>query len=225
MTRAPYEGWIWPLELRPGVDARKPVVSDGFKAQATASTRQHLGIDIMYKRAARGTPDLPGVTAWFECVDARVLAAFDGNVWKVHRTDPHGISLELDHHNVPGVGPRVTVYRHLAVCYVADGQAVKAGDVLGIAGYDTTRKATETPNHLHFELWDTSRPKTTGNPREDFGLDPALVMGAWGFKGRLGQYTGPDGKVLVAAAGAMHGGEEPTFTSAAAFGVEAGLLG
>ncbi len=221
---APYAGWVWPLELHAGVDARKPVISDGFKAKATATTRQHLGCDVMYKRQARGEPRLPGWTTWFECVDARVIAAFDGNVWAVHRTDPHGISVEIDHHVVAGVGPRVTVYRHLDVCYVMDRQAVKTGDVIGIAGYDKTKPATATPNHLHFELWDTSRPKVTGNPREDFGLDPATVMHLWGYVGRSGR-QGPDGKVLVADVGPLHEGEEPSFTAFAGAGADLGLLG
>ena len=217
----PYEGWCWPLAIQKG---RCPVISDGFKAMATATTRQHLGCDVMYKRAIKGTPALPGYTAWFDCVGAMVLAAFDGHVWDVHRLDEHGISLEIDHHSVPGVGPRVTVYRHLATCLVEKGQAVKAGQVLGIAGYDKTRAATATPNHLHFEIWDTSRPKVSGNPREDFGLDPALVMGAWDFRGE-GQLIRGDGKVLVASSDVHHSGEEPTFIAVTSGAAELGLIG
>lgn len=217
----PYEGWCWPLEVQNG---RRPVVSDGFKAQATPTTRQHLGVDIMYKRATKGTPDLPGKTAWFDCVGARVIAAYDGHVWGVNRLDEHGISLELDHHQVPLVGPRVTVYRHLATCLVEKGQAVKAGQLLGIAGYDKTRAATATPNHLHFEVWDTSRPRATGNPREDFGLDPALVMGAWDYRDASNVWRG-NGSVLVAADDALHGGEEPSFIAVASSAAQLGLIG
>lgn len=221
---APYEGWVWPLELYPAGGHRAPVVSDGFKAKATATTRQHLGVDVMYKREARGEPSLPYKTAWFECVDAQVLAAFDGHVWEVNRLDPHGISVLVDHHNVAGTGPRVTVYRHLDTCWAVKGQAVKAGDLLGIAGYDKTKSARSTPNHLHFEVWDTSRPKVSGNPREDFGIDPGTIMGRWGFRGRDGSYRGPSGRVLVADAGALHSGEEPTFSAVAAAGAELGII-
>lgn len=221
----PYAGWIWPLELHPGPDQRKPVISDGYKASATATNRQHLGVDIMYRRPAAGEPKLPERTKWFECEAARVLAAFDGDVWEVNRLDPHGISVVIDHHTVDGTGPRVTVYRHLATCEVAKRQRVKAGQVLGVAGYDTTRAASQTPNHLHFEIWDTSRHKATGNPREDFGFDPAMVMHLWGYRGRSGQFLGPDGRVLVADSGALHSGDEPSFHAFSAAGASLGLLG
>lgn len=224
-TSSPYAGWVWPLEVKPGPERTRPVISDGYKAKATATTRQHLGVDLMYKRSIAGTPNLPGSTKWFECVGARVMAAFDGTVWSANLLDPHGISVEIDHHQVAGVGPRVTVYRHLDLCYVKKGESVKAGQILGVAGYDRTRPASETPNHLHFEIWDTSRPKVTGNPREDFGFDPAPVMALWRFRDRYGREDGPDGKVLVAGSGAVHGGEEPTFEAVAGIGAEMGMIG
>ena len=205
-----YSGWIWPVELHPG-DGRKPVISDGFGTAASGKRggKGHYGIDLMYKRPVNGTAKLPAQTAGFEVPSGqiRALAAYDGTVWAVNRTDPHGISVEIDHHFVPGIGPRVTVYRHLESCPLAKGQTVNGGDQVGIVGYDRTAAASATPNHLHFELWDTSRKVVTGNPREDFGFDPAPVMGSWGFKGRTGQYEAPGGPSGVPVASGQEPGE------------------
>ena len=77
---------------------------------------------------------------------------------------------------------------------MTDGQAVAAGTVLGIVGYDRTEKPTATPNHLHFELWDTSRgPKGSGNPRQDYGIDPEPAMASWSYRGKDGAHLVADG--------------------------------
>lgn len=190
-----WQGWIWPVELHPG-DHRKPVISDGFGTAASGKRggKGHYGVDIMYRRSPAGSAKLPAQTAGFEVPSGQIqaLAAFDGTVWAVNRADAHGISVEIDHHRVPDIGPRVTVYRHLASSPLAKGQTVKAGGLVGIVGYDTTAAASATPNHLHFELWDTSRAGGS-DPRRDFGVDPAPFMKDWGYRGRSGAYEAPTG--------------------------------
>lgn len=187
---APYAGWVWPLmvhPLDPPGNARPPVVTDGFARVAPKrESGAHLGVDIMYRRTVPGAPKLPELTKLFECPSgaAVVVAAFDADVYRVNPTDPRGVSIELDHHNVPGVGPRATAYRHLERAFVKRGDHVKAGDPIGIVGYDRTKSPSSTPNHLHFELWDTTRP---GRGREAWAINPGPFMGAWKVKGRAGE--------------------------------------
>jgi hypothetical protein len=136
----------------------------------------------------------PSYTANYECRSGEVyvLACGPGTVWAVHPTDAHGISLEIDHHQVPGVGPRVSAYRHLDRCYVKAKDEVKAGQVIGIVGYDKTAPASQTPNHLHFELWDPSKQRIPGtDSRVAWGLDPAPVMALWGYRHREGGESTP----------------------------------
>jgi hypothetical protein len=187
-----YSGWVWPVELHLK-DKRKPVISDGF-SRTSRGGKGHYGVDIMYRRTMSGSPSLPSYTANYECRSGEVyvLACGPGTVWAVHPTDAHGISLEIDHHQVPGVGPRVSAYRHLDRCYVKAKDEVKAGQVIGIVGYDKTAPASQTPNHLHFELWDPSKQRIPGtDSRVAWGLDPAPVMALWGYRHREGGESTP----------------------------------
>jgi murein DD-endopeptidase MepM/ murein hydrolase activator NlpD len=205
---ASYVGWVWPMELHPA-DYRKPVISDGFGTAASGKRggAGHYGIDLMYRRPIPGTPSLPDRTKAFEVPSDLIhaLACYECTVGEVNRLDSHGISVGLDHHNVAGVGPRWSVYRHLSQCELTKGQTLHAGDIVGIVGYDRTKRANETPNHLHFELWDTSRPRVDGNPRHDFGFDPAPFMGSWSYKGRTGKLESGTG--VPPAAGQEDAGE------------------
>lgn len=191
-----YVGWVWPMELHPS-DYRKPVISDGFGTAASGKRggKGHYGIDLMYRRALSGAPSLPDKTAGYEVPSGIIhaIACYHCTVGEVNKLDPHGISVGLDHHNVPGVGPRWSVYRHLASTPLVKGQTLKPGDIVGIVGYDRTVAASKTPNHLHYELWDTSRPKIDGNPRHDFGFDPAPFMASWAFRGPGGKEASPTG--------------------------------
>jgi murein DD-endopeptidase MepM/ murein hydrolase activator NlpD len=188
-----YEGWVWPMERHP-TDGALPVISDGF-SRTSRGGNGHFGVDIMYRRATSGTPRLPDYTKGFYCPSTTIqaYAAGPGKVIAVHHSDPHGISLEIDHHLVPDTGPRVTAYRHLSVCTVLAGQNVAAGQPLGLVGYDRTRKPTETPNHLHFELWDTSRVQFSGQDqrRKKYGIDPAPFMKGWVVRDRHGGDRAP----------------------------------
>ena len=78
-----------------------------------------------------------------------IVAAFDG---KVNIAAPHygyGLLVTLEH--AQGV---TTYYAHLSKILVQKGQAIKAGEVVGLAGM--TGRATTT--HLHFEVRVNSKP-------------------------------------------------------------------
>lgn len=87
----------------------------------------HYGIDI----AATG--------------DKNVIAVLDGSILMSDYTANHGYVVVVQH-----VGNIVSVYKHLSAIFKRDGDKVKAGTPLGIAG--TQGEKMEEP-YLHFELW------------------------------------------------------------------------
>jgi hypothetical protein len=194
--------FVWPMTtLAAGT---RPVISDGFKAVAIAGRRQHLGVDVMYPRNPSGDARPPDFTRNFFCPTGRslVVSCGPGRVFTVDTQDRHGIVVTVDHGVVDGV-PRASVYRHLASVAVKSGDPVVAGSFLGFAGKDTAA-GSSTPNHLHFELWDTSRPRATGQgPRDAFSIDPEPFMRRWRVKTSTG-FTSPD----VSPAGEDDAGEE-----------------
>ncbi len=199
--------FIWPMEAL--ANGTRPVISDGFKATAIEGVRrQHLGVDVMFRRAANGVAKPPSFTKGFFCESgvARVLSAGPGKVSSVDVNDPHGIFVVIDHGIIAGAGPRATAYRHLATIAVKKGDTVAAGQFLGFAGADKAAGAS-SPNHLHFELWDTARPRAEGQGlRAAFSVDPAPAMRAWRVKTSVG-FTSPD----ISPAGGEDAGESDTF--------------
>ena len=72
-------------------------------------------------------------------------------------TANHGYVVMIQH-----VGNLVTAYKHLSTLLVSEGNKVKAGDVLGIAGAQGNK--VKSP-FLHFELW-----------HKGIALDPAQYI-------------------------------------------------
>lgn len=183
--------FLWPLTaLAAGT---RPVISDGFKPVALPGSRQHLGVDLMYRRATNGVAAPPDFTKAFFCLTkgAQVVAAGPGRVATVDPADKHGIFVVIDHGTLAGVGPTSTAYRHLATIAVKVGDQVQAGAFLGFAGHDLAAGAS-SPNHLHFELWDRGRPRADGQgPRAAFAVDPEPAMRTWKVKTPSG-FTSPD---------------------------------
>ena len=173
-----FEGWVWPI---PAYGQAFPTVSDPFDREGRGG-RGHLGADIMYKRSRRGDFFRPEITPWFAMPSdiIHVLCAGPGTVFSINELDSHGVRVTIDHGNVPNVGPRVTVYRHLKRVFVSKGDEVVGGTPLGICGGDPTN-GDKMINHLHFELWDTSRPATEGKGRESFAIDPGPVLATLPF--------------------------------------------
>ena len=178
-----WSGWVWPVVALP--NGSRPVVSDGFKQVAVAGvSRQHLGVDIMFRRAENGEAKAPEYSKGFFVENGKgvVVAAGPGTIYSVERADKHGMSVKIDHGKIAGVGPRVTAYRHLASVAVEKGQIVNAGSIIGIIGYDLSQGAKGL-NHLHFEIWDTSRPRASGQDiRDAYAVNPEPMLKLWRVK-------------------------------------------
>jgi murein DD-endopeptidase MepM/ murein hydrolase activator NlpD len=94
--------------------------------------RRHEALDIM---APRGTP---------------VVAVDDGRVAKLYRSGAGGLAI----YQFDPAGRRVYYYAHLDGYSkgLAEGQAVKRGDVVGFVG--STGNAPEHAPHLHFAIFE-----------------------------------------------------------------------
>lgn len=127
------------------VPAKGPISSEfGPRVLISFSRpRMHSGVDIL---APRGTP---------------VLAAGDGIVAFSGRNGTYGVLVEIDHG-----GGLATCYGHMDKTLVKAGQAVTAGEQIGVVG--KTGKTTG-PN-LHFEVRVNDK---CINPREAFTWPPS----------------------------------------------------
>jgi murein DD-endopeptidase MepM/ murein hydrolase activator NlpD len=105
--------------------------------EARSQGRQHNAIDIP---AAQGTP---------------VLAADDGTIIKLFRSDKGGITL----YQLDPSGKYAYYYAHLARYAegVAEGKLLKRGDVIGFVG--DTGNAGAGNYHLHFEVSKLTAPR------------------------------------------------------------------
>ena len=133
------------------------VETDGFERpgpDAKRNGRGHLGGDFMFRRAESGGFSRPEYTRHFFCPTggAEAIAPVDGRVWSVRHSANNGWVVKLSHGY-----PYLTAYRHLARVDVDAGQEVKMGQTLGIIGHAPIAKKRGV-NHLHFEIWDFSRP-------------------------------------------------------------------
>jgi murein DD-endopeptidase MepM/ murein hydrolase activator NlpD len=162
-----WTGWVYPLPTLDG--NRDAVITDGFSAEKTPTHRQHLGVDVMYRRQPNEPAELPrGTKLFYVPANTPVLAAFGGKIWNTSVTD-YGHSVTIDHGDVPGIGPAVTFYQHMSSFAQPwkKGDVVRAGDVLGIVGGSLVEY---TLHHLHFELWLPTRDKV---------VDPEPYMARW----------------------------------------------
>lgn len=162
-----WANWVYPLPSLS--DGRQAVISDGFSAAATDGHRQHLGVDVMYRRSPLEPAELPrGSKGYYVPANTAVLAAFGGTIAKPSLTG-YGHSVQIDHGNVPGVGHVVTFYQHMssfARPWKA-GERVSAGEKLGIVGGSLTGYPL---HHLHFEMWLPTRANA---------INPAPYMALW----------------------------------------------
>ena len=99
--------------------------------------RLHEGIDIS---APYGT---------------KIKAVDSGKVITAKRVSGYGLTVELEHNNLAGLGANYsTVYGHASKLLVKVGQQVGKGDVIALVG-NTGRS---TGNHLHFEIKRNQKP-------------------------------------------------------------------
>jgi hypothetical protein len=156
-------------------NGRAPVISDGYGSPRPGGAT-HKGVDIMFRRLPSdtqraGTPNGSKLHVMPDGVS--VVAAADGFVWSAMQT-PRGWAVVIDHRPLP----YATFYTHLEKLLVAqsgpnkNGTRVRAGDPIGVVGYDPLDPAKL--RHLHFEVW-------LGGPKN--AADPAVAMKSWGTVG------------------------------------------
>lgn len=168
-----WHGWNWPVPIWNG---REPVISDGFKEIKTDEHREHLGVDVMFRKIA-GDPGFPYSSQHFTSQggETPIIAAGPGVIWDAGKG--RAWQLSIDHGVVSrNAGGVVTWYQHLKRFDRAwkKGDRVRAGDVLGIMGGDT--KEGEYPLvHLHFEMWFPRK----GLPPRMWKTNPARYMRFW----------------------------------------------
>ena len=178
LMSASWIDWVYPLPTL--TDGREATISDGFSAIETADHRQHLGVDIMYRRVPSEVPALPrGTKLFYTPENTPVVAAYGGKIWNTNITSL-GHSITIDHGDVPEIGPAVTFYQHMA-SFARDwkkGDVIRPGDVLGIVGGPIIGYPL---HHLHFELW---------LPTRDEAIDPEPFMTKWARR-HIGQLSIP----------------------------------
>jgi hypothetical protein len=162
--------WVWPV---PAFEGYRPVVSDGWgsiRRSPDGTARSHLGADIMFRRrsAADRSAEFPagtagGSKAHFMPSGVVALGAADGVV-RFAAVTRRGSTVVIRH-----AGGWSSYYTHLESLRVAVGDAVRAGQPIGIVGHDPTDP--RGLRHLHFELW-------RGHKRSG-AIDPAPYLAAW----------------------------------------------
>lgn len=161
----PLAGWTVPV---PTLADRPVVASNEFRADA--GRHQHLGVDLMFRRreprdliTAYPPKTTNGTSLFFMPDGISALAASAGRVSFADMTGM-GNSVIIQH-----PGGWATYYTHLATLGVKRGEAVRAGQPLGVVGASPTDG--EHLKHLHFELWRGG--KRTG------AVDPAPYFATW----------------------------------------------
>lgn len=167
----------WPVPIWKG---ERPVISDGFKRYAVKDpkttkqiSRQHLGVDVMFKNSRGAQPSIPTRTKWFHCgMDVPMVAMLAGDVWFADYT-PMGWTVQVDHGDRYGF-PLVSYYTHQSALLVAKGESVVAGQIIGIVGNSPVTE--NDPNHCHAELWEYTHGT---RPRVERCMDPMPYLSAW----------------------------------------------
>jgi murein DD-endopeptidase MepM/ murein hydrolase activator NlpD len=157
------------------------VVGTGFGARGSWA-RYHTGIDF---RAAAGTPELAVRAGTVEHAGRGPASSWAGNYVVLRFADGWA-----------------ALYAHQSRTDVHDGQTVKAGDRVGLAGQ--TGRAFGA--HLHFETYPPSAPKPIG-PNPYAAVNPGPKLKEW--KRSAGTNPAPAGTEPTAAVGAslsLHGG-------------------
>lgn len=106
---------------------RGPIVRGfGSIPDSSGQSRQNLGVDYL---VPLGSP---------------FVAVADGLVTRVQYVRAYGMSVLVEH------GAYLTLYAHAQAAKVAQGQTVKSGDILGLAG--NTGLTDDSNGYLHFEV-------------------------------------------------------------------------
>lgn len=177
-------GWMFPVPSYKAPDGRvyRAVISDGVGSPR--GTDVHRGVDILYRRIGdrdrpefrAGTTD--GTKGFFAPPLVPIVAAKDGRIRSAERA-PTGWTVVIDHGK-----PFATYYTHMAALALAPRNTrstappvfVKAGDVIGVMGFDPRDPAKL--RHLHFSV-------AYEGPPESAAVDPEPAMRTWARPSRL----------------------------------------
>lgn len=122
--------FISPIEYKKGdIVIRSDSRGDGFFASPRSGRRAHKGIDLY---ASIGTP---------------VLSVRSGIVVAATRNNGMGNYVIIKH-----AGNIISIYGHLQQIYVARGQRVKQGNIIGSVGKTGNARYSGIEPHLHFEI-------------------------------------------------------------------------
>ena len=113
------------------------------RAAAMAGTDDHTLPDLLFFRPTRGV-DMAA------SVDESVLAALDGTVMLVVQTADSGVLIQIQHEQ-----NFISVYKHCGPSRKKEGDQVKGGEVIALAGTSDEGKHV---SHVHFELWHDGTP-------------------------------------------------------------------
>jgi hypothetical protein len=151
--------WTFPLHAWRGY---APTRSQEYRAP------DHHGCDLMYHRRAGGADSMwpsgltrmngieksYGTKNFFIPDRVFACAARDGTIWECTKS-PRGLQIVVDHGR-----PFATYYQHLSsvlfplgITKGAQGIAVRAGQPLGVIGFDPSGLDHQKLMHLHFEVW------------------------------------------------------------------------
>lgn len=170
------EAWVFPV---PDLGDRRPEISDGWASTRysvddkakTSVARLHLGADIMFRRRRRGEladvyrPGTRHGTANYFMPDMVPAIAASAGVVIFAQWTGVGFTVKVFHPD-----GWTTYYTHLSLVSVAEGQAVVAGQPVGIIGFDP--KDRRKLMHLHFELW-------RGRDDRRGATNPGPYLAAW----------------------------------------------
>lgn len=104
----------------------------GIVVKDFAPSRHHYGVDMAVS------------------VDESVLAALDGTVMLVVQTAGSGVLIQIQHEQ-----NFVSIYKHCGPSRKKEGDQVKGGEVIALAGTSDEGKHV---SHVHFELWHEGTP-------------------------------------------------------------------
>ena len=127
------------------------------RAAAMAGTDDHTLPDLLFFRPTRGmvVKDFAPSRHHYgvdmaASVDESVLAALDGTVMLVVQTADSGVLIQIQHER-----NFISVYKHCGPSRKKEGDQVKGGEVIALAGTSDEGKHV---SHVHFELWHDGTP-------------------------------------------------------------------
>lgn len=121
--------FLCPIEYKNDIIIRCDSRGDGLFAAERNGNRFHEGVDLY---APVGTP---------------VYASRSGKVISAKRSRGMGNYIIIRH-----AGDIITIYGHLSKIYIAFGEFVRQGDIIGAVGKTGNADFRDIQPHLHFEV-------------------------------------------------------------------------